>query len=64
MKYLPRLEQICNSSSNINFPLISVVKYLCIWHQARGEERLYTLIQVYLPYLHLIIWANLHLSFP
>ena len=44
MKYLPRLEQICSSSSssNINFSLISVVKYLYLWHQARAEVSLYT----------------------
>ena len=45
MKYLPRLEQICSSSSSsndINFSLISVVKYLYIWHQAGAEVSLYT----------------------
>ena len=44
MKYLPRLEQICSSSSssNINFSLISVVKYLYFWHQSGREVSLYT----------------------
>ena len=50
MKYLPRLEQICSSSSsNINFSLISVVKYLYLWHQARAEVSLYTLDTGVLP---------------
>ena len=40
MKYLPRLEQICSSSSNINFSLISVVKYLYL---TSGRERGLTL---------------------
>ena len=41
MKYLPRLEQICSSSSsNINFSPISVVKYLYL---ASGRRMGFTL---------------------
>ena len=65
MKHLPRQEQICRNSSNrnINFSLISVVKYLYLASGKGQRSHFIPLIQVWGHYLHLIIPAHLHLGF-